>query len=90
MAVYVDDGKWNFGRMKMSHMMADTMDELLAMADEIGVSRKWLQTGRYVHFDICQSKRALAVAAGAVEVTSKQMIIRFRPNPTPPDQGYES
>ncbi len=69
MAVYVDSMKAPFGRMVMCHMMADTTDELLAMADRIGVARKWIQfpgTPRE-HFDIAQSKRALAVAAGAVE-----------------------
>lgn len=27
----------NFGRMKMSHLMADTTEELLTMVDKIGV-----------------------------------------------------
>jgi hypothetical protein len=43
MTVYVDDVAHAFGRMKMCHMWADTLDELLAMADRIGVQRKWLQ-----------------------------------------------
>lgn len=71
MTVYVDNMRAAFGRMKMCHMVADTDEELLAMADRIGVRRKWHQypgTHRS-HFDIALSKRALAVAAGAVEVT---------------------
>ncbi|MCR6672172.1 DUF4031 domain-containing protein [Devosia ginsengisoli] len=43
MSVYVDDMEASFGRMKMCHMWADTLDELLAMADLIGVQRRWLQ-----------------------------------------------
>ena len=71
MAVYVDTMRANFGRMKMCHMVADTSEELLAMADRIGVDRKWLQNaGSYrEHFDIALSKRALAVEAGAQEVS---------------------
>lgn len=72
--IYVDNmyetGIGNFGRMKMSHMIADTTEELVAMADKIGVKRKWLQHPGTCneHFDICLSKRAKAVAFGAVEI----------------------
>jgi Protein of unknown function (DUF4031) len=73
--VYVDNPKYAFGRMKMCHMIADSTDELLAMADGIGVARKWIQrAGSYQeHFDICLSKRALAVQHGAVEATTRQI-----------------
>jgi hypothetical protein len=75
MTVYVDEMMATFGRMKMSHMIADTEEELLAMADRIGVARRWRQgePGRDDHFDIALSKRALAVAAGAVEITWRQL-----------------
>jgi hypothetical protein len=43
MAVYVDDMEASFGRMVMCHMWADTLDELLAMADRIGIQRRWMQ-----------------------------------------------
>lgn len=63
MAVYVDDMNWPFGRMIMCHMIADTKEELLAMADKIKVQRKWIQKeGTYrEHFDICLAKKRLAV-----------------------------
>ena len=44
MAVYVDNMQAQFGRMKMCHMIADSTEELLAMADRIGVARKWIQS----------------------------------------------
>jgi hypothetical protein len=50
-------------------MWADSRAELLAMAHRIGVERKWLQQpprASWVHFDIALSKKALAIAAGAV------------------------
>jgi len=80
MAVYVDDMMASFGRMKMCHMMADTTEELLAMADKIGVARKWLQKpGSHMeHFDIAMSKRRLAVAAGAVEVKRRDLGMLMR------------
>tara|TARA_R100000655_G_scaffold109815_3_gene165721 strand:- start:3774 stop:4040 length:267 start_codon:yes stop_codon:yes gene_type:complete len=75
MAVYVDNMQAQFGRMKMCHMIADSTEELLAMADRIGVARKWIQSAGTAreHFDIAMSKRALAVEAGAVEVTMKEL-----------------
>lgn len=67
MSVYVDEPIYRYGNMHMCHMIADTQEELLAMADHIGVQRKWLQRKPVVHFDISKSKRALAVKAGAKE-----------------------
>jgi NRPS condensation-like uncharacterized protein len=74
-SVYVDDMEAPFGRMKMCHMVADSTEELLAMVDRIGVQRKWIQkvgTNRE-HFDIALSKKALAVQAGAVAITLRQL-----------------
>ncbi|RWQ56513.1 MAG: DUF4031 domain-containing protein [Mesorhizobium sp.] len=77
MSVYVDNARHPFGRLLMCHMWADTREELFAMADRIGVQRKWFQRpadlgvagmdASWEHFDIAQSKRALAVTAGAIE-----------------------
>lgn len=74
MSVYVDDMEASFGRMKMCHMIADSTAELLAMVDRIGVQRKWIQHGGTTreHFDIAMSKRALAIAAGAIPITQRQ------------------
>jgi hypothetical protein len=75
MAVYVDDMEASFGRMKMCHMMADSTEELLEMADRIGVARRWIQKAGtpQEHFDIAKSKRALAVQHGAVEVSMREI-----------------
>lgn len=71
MPVYVDDMKAGYGRMVMCHMVADTEAELRAMADFIGVDRKWYQyprKSRYPHYDISLSKRSLAAENGAQEI----------------------
>ncbi|MEW7009516.1 DUF4031 domain-containing protein [Lentilitoribacter sp. EG35] len=84
MGVYVDDmhlhSMGQFGRMKMCHMTADSTDELLAMADIIGVQRKWIQyRGTWKeHFDIATSKRVLAVRAGAKEITMREGALMSR------------
>lgn len=74
--VYVDDMRAKFGRMVMCHMIADTTEELLEMADKIGIDQKWVQcVGTYKeHFDICLSKRAKAVKLGAVQIDRKQLV----------------
>lgn len=69
MTVYVDDVRHPFGRMVMCHMWADSLAELLAMADAIGVRRKWLQQppkASWVHFDISLGMKAKAVGLGAI------------------------
>lgn len=75
MTVYVDDKNARFRRMVMVHMLADSDDELHRMADTIGVSRRWWQSPEKTsgsHYDICLSKKALALRAGAVPITAKQ------------------
>lgn len=69
--VYVDDMNASYRNMIMCHMMADTTEELLAMADTIGVNRKWIQYPNTPkeHFDVCVSKKIKAIKAGAKEVT---------------------
>ena len=70
MTVYVDDARHPFAATLMCHMWADSLDALLAMVDCAGVKRKWLQKlpkAFWMHFDIAQSKRKFAVAAGAVD-----------------------
>lgn len=76
MTVYVDDVEHSFGNMLMCHMWADSLEELFAMADQIGVARKWLQghptlsigkakNASFLHFDVAKSKKKRAIKAGA-------------------------
>ena len=90
MNVYVDDMyRTEIGRfrhMKMSHMIADSTDELLAMADRIGLNQKWLQKAGTAdeHFDIGMGLRAKAVAAGAVEVSMRELAMKCQARRSPP------
>lgn len=77
MAVYVDNMRASYrpahrpGRTYvMSHMIADTALELHAMADRIGVARRWYQGD---HYDVTQSKRRLAIRAGAIELSRMEL-----------------
>lgn len=69
MPVYVDNVRLPYRRMLMCHMWADTEAELHAMAQRIGIQRKWFQKppkASWKHYDICLTKRAKAVALGAI------------------------
>jgi hypothetical protein len=56
-------------------MVADSLEELHSMADKIGVNRKWFQNKpTHPHYDICKSKRMLAIKFGAIEVTSRELV----------------
>ena len=66
----MDDFAAPYGRMRMSHLVADSEAELHAMADRIGVARRWYQGD---HYDVCQSKRALAIRFGAVAIMARDL-----------------
>lgn len=68
MAVYVDNYRGRFRGMIMSHMMADSLEELHAFAQKIGLKRQWFQDKSAPHYDVCQEKRKLAIAFGAVPI----------------------
>ena len=75
MSVYVDEARYRYRRMVMCHMLADTPAELHAMADRIGAARRWYQ--RYAstpHYDIAKNKRQLALAAGALELSRREVV----------------
>lgn len=83
MAVYVDDfykTGARIGTMKMSHMIADTRDELFEMIDEIGIESKHIQCKNSTreHFDICLSKRAKAIKLGAIAIGYRELAEKTR------------
>lgn len=78
MPCYVDQPLFPFRGRVMCHLWADTEAELLAMADRIGLERRWIQghptlsqgkarAASWLHFDIAKDRRARAIAAGAIE-----------------------
>lgn len=82
MTVYVDDlTDWGWklrGRKVAScHMFTDAveLDELHAMAARMGLRRAWFQEHRLApHYDLTPSRRADAVAFGAVELDRQQSV----------------
>jgi hypothetical protein len=79
MSVYVDEAKHPLGRMLMCHMIADSLAELLEMSVRIGVDTTHVQYPNTYkeHFDVCKRKRVLAVEAGAIEITSRELALKL-------------
>ena len=82
MSVYVDNARIpaRVGRIRgrWSHLISDNPDltELHTFAAAIGLRRAWFQpgpTGRHPHYDLTETKRAAAIAAGAVPVSWHQV-----------------
>ena len=78
MSVYVDplaQNGWHLGR--NCHMWADSLPELHAMADAIGMKRGWFQQKSYTnglglpHYDLTESRRRKAISLGVIELTRR-------------------
>ena len=84
-SVYVDKSRNQYRnpvtglRMVMCHMIGDTEAELHAMAERLGLQRKWFQSGSVLpHYDICLTKRSKALKLGAKEISRQQFVDRIR------------
>lgn len=64
--------------MKMSHMIADTLDELHAMADRLGLRRWFQNNSSFPHYDVCLSKRAEAIELGATLLERREFVMKMR------------
>lgn len=89
MAIYVDelrDYRALMGRGLPGlwcHMVTDgSLEELHQFAETLGLSRRRFQNHpRHPHYDLMPSSRALAVALGALEVTTQELARLVRKMP---------
>jgi len=80
-SVYVDEvRRWptriRCFRNGSAHLTADTLEELHAMAERIGLRRAWFQGRRVPHYDLTPTRREAALAEGAVFVPAKEQAKR--------------
>ena len=74
MTVYVDDaGVLKDGR-KWYHLAADTVEELHAFAERIGLKPEWFQEKNYPHYDVTKYKRNQALREGARYVSTRVLL----------------
>lgn len=76
MATYVDRARWRHGRKITCHLLADTLEELHAMAAAVGCEASWYQVSRtgVPHYDIPKFRRAEAIRLGAIEVSNRETV----------------
>lgn len=82
MTVYVDPAvfKKPGGRKNYCHVAADSEEELHLFAAAIGLKRHFFHaSAKHVHYDLAEENRPRAVAAGAVEVSSRELARLARP-----------
>lgn len=84
MTVYVDplmSHGWRlYGRpVQNCHLFTDgELEELHALARQIGMKRSWFQPKSTSHYDLTPSRRTAAIAAGAVEVNRRRAVEIWR------------
>jgi uncharacterized protein DUF4031 len=78
MPVYIDKAAIGFRRMIMSHMIADTLEELHEMAALIGMKREWFQPKSFPHYDVAKGRRVRALTYGAIECDRRTFVMHLR------------
>lgn len=70
MTVYVDDAVTLWRDQRWAHLMADTLEELHAFAQSLGLPHRSFQDKRSgAHYDVTSALREQAIAAGAVAIS---------------------
>ena len=70
MSVYVDDAVTLWRGRRWAHLMADTLDELHAMAESLGLPRRAFQDKTSgAHYDVDADLRERALALGAIAIS---------------------
>lgn len=76
MTVLVDEPRWWWRGRRWCHLVSDqTLDELHRVAQAAGLSERAFQGD---HYDVPEELRPAVIAAGAVEVGSRELVRRLR------------
>jgi hypothetical protein len=75
-ALLVDEPRWWWRGRRWCHLVSDTsLDELHEFAGRVGIPRRAFQGD---HYDVPEERRNGVVAAGAIEVGSRELVRRLR------------
>lgn len=83
MAILIDSfqngarGPIRFWHQRCGHLVSDTsLDELHEFAESLGLRREWFQQKSIPHYDLTGYVYDLAVARGAIVVSSREIVRR--------------
>lgn len=75
----MDRAYLRFGRMRMCHMIADTLDQLHGMAWMLELKPEWFQgKASFPHYDVCKAKRDEAIKLGAIDCDRRTFVGHMR------------
>jgi hypothetical protein len=75
-AILIDEARWWWRGRRWCHLVSDhSLDELHEFVDAVDIPRRGFQGD---HYDIPEEYRDAMVAAGAVEVESRELVRRLR------------
>lgn len=73
--IYIGTREYKYGRMLMSHMVSDNLNELHDFADKLGIAWRHFQDKKgKPHYDICKKMKAKALTIGAKEVDDREIV----------------
>lgn len=78
--VYIGKREYKLGGMIMSHMAADTLDELHLMASKLGIDSRHFQNKEgKPHYDLCKSRKLIGIQKyGCKLVDDRELILLYR------------
>lgn len=74
--ILIDEPRWWFRGQRWCHLVSDSsLDELHGFAESVRIPRRGFQGD---HYDVPEEYRDAMIAAGAVEVESRELVRRLR------------
>ncbi len=77
MTIYIDDAAIMYRSKPRFHLIADSVAELHEFCSSVGFNRCWFHNAKgHPHYDVTGPQREVAIASGAIPVTSKELFYK--------------
>lgn len=72
--VYVGKREYRYKGMVMSHMVADSLEELHQIAELLGIRKYFQNKENKPHYDVCRAYKIKAINLGAKEIDDRDIV----------------